>query len=238
MEDNNTTTILDDGQYMDPLYYIALSSPAKLQKVVYDFGGKPANSKEELYAMAAAMRAAPSGGKKFMTAVFGNAHPDTDDILAAIKQPGKTGGCGCDGCKKRKSSSYEGCGCSSYSDLISFANSTDAFEKQWCGLDIGLLRNKLKEKINDRNNYSLSEDVQNEGIINRLNLEIDAIKKCILFKELSFPNPLGGHSPLKNNNSKTTWLDKIPTWAKITGAIGTASLLTFGMIKIAQSASK
>jgi len=112
MEEKQTAPnqILDDGQYMDPLYYIAYSTPTKLQKVVYDFGGKPANSKEELYAMSVALRAAPSGGKKFMNAVYAYAHPDIEEILLTIKEKKP---CNCSGCINKETSSYAGCGCGS-----------------------------------------------------------------------------------------------------------------------------
>ena len=189
MEDNNTKTpILDDGQYVDPLYYIAYSTPTRLQKVIYDFGGKPANTKEELYAMAAAMRAAPSGGKKFMQAVFSSAHPDTEDILAAIKkQPEQSKGCGCDACKKRNSSSYGGCGCSSFSQTAAETTATN---------------NQAETTTNTNTNTTTT---------------------TVVSKEIQ---------PSKS------WLEKLPVWAKITGVLGAASLLTLGIFKIAQSASK
>lgn len=240
MEDTNNTSapILDDGQFVDPLYYIAFSSPSKLQKVIYDFGGKPANSKEELYAMAAAMRAAPSGGKKFMKAVYGNAHPDTDDILEAIKQSGKK--CNCDSCRHK--SSYGGggggCGCSSsYSDTeqsVIAIGVTSEYEKKWCGYDLSTLQDMLNSRLKELSGLLASETVKDNSIlIKRIEIQISALKRCIEDKQ----SEAGKTTGISHKNPEG-YFSKLPTWAKITGAAGAASLLTLGMIKIAQQVSK
>lgn len=234
MEESNNTSapILDDGQYVDPLFYIAYSSPGKLQKVIYDFGGKPANSKEELYAMAAAMRAAPSGGKKFMKAVYSYAHPDTEEIIES-NTTGKK--CNCESCRS-KSSFSGGCGCSSsYSEIANIANavgSTAQFEKEWCKLDLATLQHMLSSRNNELIKLTSKEDAnQNtDMLIKRIQTEISALKRCIEDKK--------SDSEKEAKPQKTKYFDSIPTWAKITGVVGTASLLTFGMIKIAQQASK